>query len=989
MLLSGNHKRPPPVAPPPPPPPTGTLWSDPATWGGSLPLAGDNITIPHGTAVVLDVTTPILNSLTISGDLIVSTSVDTELRVQQLIGSSTGRYLSGTSSTPNLRVHTRTMYGTALVGNNPGPSHSGNTPTASYPGDSGGINGSAGAIRGFLMSDGFQYKIYGFVPSVTEARVNLSAIGGPNSLPNGTTVIPLDRGVDWKAGDQIIIGPTGFYIDPVTHRTEKFTVVADTNGLASVTITPGLGFSRWAKVQYLNDNNTLTVDASTGFTTGTGGLRATTNIPATLDQRARVLHVSRRHKVQGFNDAELTNKRFGSHDMVMQGSGAPTSVIILQGVQWDNAGQGGLQGRYPFHFHMTSYVIATGAVLGDYPAGNAVIQDCTFTNSMNRAVTLHGCRGVQVRRCYAWNIYGHAFFFEDASEMLNTLEDCRVYRTNDPGTGDTPAQIAYAPRGYRIKKHDGTFSWDDLQGPAGIWITNMNNNVNRNVCGDTVGPGIWNSISRTSTSGATAACWGVSSKVNIFPEAYAPLTWDSNEGHSGRVHGREGLLSQADEEGNLGSPGKLRPTSDGTMGGPEVPWVQSNDFYWKNGGGAITFGSGSGYHHTVYIPVYTGFRFADNFGFSLHGTTQFGSGTGFTFIEKSLNDEGVDYGIPNGAVSYHGTFHIRDLTAIGYAPTTPAPLGRDARSHLWMRCFFGGFDNYTQPYFSFSKDFTNWRIGVGFAMYMTPGPNIQNLPPFNTWSGGSMFNGSPWNAMCTAFYDHWGTMFNAGAGITCIPDMPFFTTGQTTTALTANGIPIGMRAATTQQIGIYPMDNLGSNAGIGPIDTVPNDISRDRILWQRVDTTALADVSLATYDTDPTGGQNFPGGICSIPIGGAVRFTMPSTTHAIKRGRYQFIKGFDNVADFVYVGLPWANAAPLTSVGVIPSNIYTAGTGTAVPSAASKAILLASVTTAYWRDTTNNVLWVKLFQPSGPFNQVTVGNYSQTEDYNFALEVRQ
>src|SRR6476646_662252 len=45
-------------------------WSDPATWPGrKVPVAGDKVTIEKGKDVVLDVSPPALNSLTINGKL--------------------------------------------------------------------------------------------------------------------------------------------------------------------------------------------------------------------------------------------------------------------------------------------------------------------------------------------------------------------------------------------------------------------------------------------------------------------------------------------------------------------------------------------------------------------------------------------------------------------------------------------------------------------------------------------------------------------------------------------------------------------------------------------------------------------------------------------------------------------------------------------------------------------------------------------------------
>lgn len=46
------------------------LWSDPATWGGTLPQAGQSVLIAPGRTVILDIATPALATLTVEGALI-------------------------------------------------------------------------------------------------------------------------------------------------------------------------------------------------------------------------------------------------------------------------------------------------------------------------------------------------------------------------------------------------------------------------------------------------------------------------------------------------------------------------------------------------------------------------------------------------------------------------------------------------------------------------------------------------------------------------------------------------------------------------------------------------------------------------------------------------------------------------------------------------------------------------------------------------------
>src|SRR5262245_5863168 len=61
-------------------------WSDPATWPDRhVPLAGDKVTIAAGKDVVLDVSPPALNGLTIDGKLSFSNNADLELTTEWIM----------------------------------------------------------------------------------------------------------------------------------------------------------------------------------------------------------------------------------------------------------------------------------------------------------------------------------------------------------------------------------------------------------------------------------------------------------------------------------------------------------------------------------------------------------------------------------------------------------------------------------------------------------------------------------------------------------------------------------------------------------------------------------------------------------------------------------------------------------------------------------------------------------------------------------------
>src|SRR5437867_8439124 len=84
-------------------------WSDPATWPGrKVPVAGDDkVTIEKGKDVVLDVSPPALNGLTIEGKLSFADNKDLELTTEWIMVH--GELEIGTEKAPHARKATITF----------------------------------------------------------------------------------------------------------------------------------------------------------------------------------------------------------------------------------------------------------------------------------------------------------------------------------------------------------------------------------------------------------------------------------------------------------------------------------------------------------------------------------------------------------------------------------------------------------------------------------------------------------------------------------------------------------------------------------------------------------------------------------------------------------------------------------------------------------------------------------------------------------------
>jgi hypothetical protein len=92
--------------------PTGQRWSDPATWGGTLPKAGEKISIPKGQTIVLDVATPALAGLLIEGELLADGAKDVAITSDWVIAyGAQAKFQIGQASQPYTRKAVITLTG--------------------------------------------------------------------------------------------------------------------------------------------------------------------------------------------------------------------------------------------------------------------------------------------------------------------------------------------------------------------------------------------------------------------------------------------------------------------------------------------------------------------------------------------------------------------------------------------------------------------------------------------------------------------------------------------------------------------------------------------------------------------------------------------------------------------------------------------------------------------------------------------------------------
>jgi cell migration-inducing and hyaluronan-binding protein len=191
-------------------------WSDAATWPGrKVPAAGDKVTIEKGKDVVLDVSPPALNGLTIEGKLSFADNKDLELTTEWVMVH--GELEIGTEKAPHTRKATITL--TDNVKDE----------------DFGGMGGNDKSDRGIMMMGG-TLNLHG---NRTNSWTKLA-----NTAAAGSTSIEVLNAAGWRAGDMIVLASTDY--DP--HQAERRTISAISGN--KITLDKKLDYMHFGKITF-------------------------------------------------------------------------------------------------------------------------------------------------------------------------------------------------------------------------------------------------------------------------------------------------------------------------------------------------------------------------------------------------------------------------------------------------------------------------------------------------------------------------------------------------------------------------------------------------------------------------------------------------------------------------------------------------------------------------------------------------------------------
>jgi hypothetical protein len=194
-----------------------TRWSDPATWPGrKVPVAGDKVTIERGKDVLLDVSPPALNGLTIEGKLSFANNKDLELTTEWIMLH--GEMEIGTKESPHTRKATITF--TNNVKDE----------------DISGVGGNTDKVDRGIMLMGGTLNLHG---DRTNTWTKLS-----NTANAGSTSIQVLDAKGWRVGDEIVLASTDF--DP--RQAERRTIAAISGN--TITLDKKLDYMHFGKITF-------------------------------------------------------------------------------------------------------------------------------------------------------------------------------------------------------------------------------------------------------------------------------------------------------------------------------------------------------------------------------------------------------------------------------------------------------------------------------------------------------------------------------------------------------------------------------------------------------------------------------------------------------------------------------------------------------------------------------------------------------------------
>lgn len=863
------------------------LWSDPSSWTSlKIPIKGENVLIPLGKHILLDENTPELGNLIIEGKL---TFLRKDLHLQSNAIAIQGGVLEiGTEENPFWQKATITLSDTNL-----------NNELMNM------------GTRALIVMNGGQLELHGHTPDVLWTKLNEHA-------PDQSTTLVLDKDVKWKAGDEIVVGPSDFFAaDDGKSVSQKITATSATKNTVSLN-TPLTAF-HWGKLQYITEQG---MSLSPGNVTPIPDFQSIYGVekgeaPTVLDERAPVGNLTRNILIQAPNDDLWKNNGFGIHIMIM-----PSSEAHISGIEIQRGGQRGKIRRYPIHWHMLSYLGTN--TLND--ATGQYFKNSSINESSNRGVVIHGTNGVRIENNIVYKVLGHAIFTENAVERRNLFKGNLILNVRNP-------EPQYALKKHELKGY--------RKGSAGFWISNPDNMTTDNHVGDIDGIGYWLAFPSRPFGESSDVLYSDGNRMT--PRRMLFGVFKNNSAHSCSGDALHNDNPEIDEAGNIGNSGLKDYISDET--GRDHVWPRDTWQRFDIDGLKAWKCSSSIWERSTYVNVKNSIS-ADHYAQHFAGSGDNGLIINGLVIGRSLNhtrNKALEnsYPLSSAFASYHHTYSIMGCYVVNFEANP-----------LKLSGAFSTVDYYLRPvekghWLTRGMVLINSHPGVKLTANQANGDNVidENLPHFN-------LAGAIWDPQ-----GFWGPKNNY-----LVFDKKFYTYGHNTTVVSPSTEVSG---GVSVEGPFYGFNNLTIHAENGTSQ------NRTGMIFTRYDQNLTKIDSIRLYETS-SGFLQWMKDI-AFQKGGIYTIAYPDMNKPYYID-YNSITNLLSSDDEIIVGFDFSGDI---TAKVTINKPFTTVLYHTYAKVNSFEEVRNSETEAFWQDKNNNKVWIKIKggRVQNELNEITWENY--------------
>lgn len=428
-------------------------WTDPNTWGGSVPGNDARVLIPANITVTVDgVITQTFKSIRIAanGKLQYATAVNTELRTEYLVSEPSGSFEIGNGTTKIAAGVTA-----KLIFAEKGGTTRAEDPNRFAPG---------AVLLGPVRMHGADKTSW--LPLATHPSAGANQLVF-KSAPSG-----------WNAGDKLVVAGT----DPNDYRSDELVTISQVSG-TTVTLTstltknhvPPSQLSSKVDVHVSNNSRNIIISSeNTSVSSISGDYRK---------PRGHLMFMHNADVILKFIETDnigRTDKRIQLDDW--DATGLPREPQVLPQGAYTNP-----RGRYSIHFHRSIQFDKTQADYTITPPA-AHVEGCAVNNDPGWGYVNHSSH-VNFIRNVSYDVVGSAFCTEAGNEIGSFMENIaiRTYNPDEPMNIGRPATLD--PEGGRTeavadsRENFSDFAW---QGD-GFWFHSTGVKVEGNVVSGSTG----------------------------------------------------------------------------------------------------------------------------------------------------------------------------------------------------------------------------------------------------------------------------------------------------------------------------------------------------------------------------------------------------------------------------------------------------------------------------------------------------------------------